>query len=790
MLNASEVYTSNFIAGLQPDPDLTITEWADTYRMLPKKSSAMPGRYRSSVTPYNREIMDCLSSSSDFERVVYMKCAQDSGGTEVGINWIGHNIHIAPGPMLMVQPTVEVAMRVSKQRLAPSIYDTPQLRALVKDPRARDSGNTLMVKEFPGGTLILTGANSAVGLRSMPIMKLFLDEVDGYPSDVEGEGDPVNLAIKRTVTFPRRKIFMVSTPTIAGRSRIEKLYKESDMRTYHVACPHCKGKQVLKFGDRDTAYGLKWDKDEEGNHLPDTARYVCELCEKDIAEYHKEVMLEGGEWIAENPGSKIAGFHISALYAPLGWTSWEMIVDEFVKAQGNPDLLKTWYNTVLGETWDDVTDKIDDRRLYDRREDYELSPIKSCVVTCAVDVQKNHIECEVKSWGKGEESWGITPHIINGAFLNQDTQNALDEFLNRKFPHESGLQLGIACTLIDSGGHYTQQVYDFVKTRQIRQIYACKGASTMGKPIYAGTSKLPNGVHLVLVGTDTAKDIIYGRLGFDDVQGYLHFNKNYDPEFFKQLVSEKIEDKNGKRRWILPPGKKNEALDLNVYNLAALHKLNPDWDKLEIAPDTGATFNQVYYTHSQDNCDPEIEVKSNLPLIICCDFKKNPMVWPIAQTSGGKVWVVDEIVVRHGNTIAMAKELRSRFKDHEGGFIIYGSAMGTVRSGTSKSQYALLIDMGFGQQRVKRVNPTREGVTDAVNNMLRDIVSDEVRLTYHPRCIMLKRDFEQAAWNEEGTDIDRLDFGRGNASDALGYFIEKEWPRKTARKNPNKKFYK
>lgn len=790
MLNASEVYTSNFIAGLQPDPDLTITEWADEYRMLPKKSSAMPGKYRSSQTPFNREIMDVLSPLSGFETVVYMKCAQNSGGTEVGINWIGHNIHISPGPMLMVQPTVEVAMRVSKQRIAPSIQDTPELRHLIKDPRARDSGNTMMVKEYPGGTLIFTGANSAVGLRSMPIRDLFLDEVDGYPTDVEGEGDPVNLAIKRTATFPRRKIFMVSTPTIAGRSRIEKAYNDSDKRQYHVACPHCKGKQVLKFGDRDTVYGLKWDKDEEGNHYPETVRYVCELCEEDILEHHKTAMLEGGEWIAQNPGGKIAGFHISALYAPIGWTSWAMIVDEFIKAQGNPDLLKTWVNTVLGETWDDVTDKIDDRKLYNRREEYTLIPMKAGVLTCAVDVQKNHIECEVKSWGKGEESWGVTPHIINGAFLNQDTQNALDEFLDKKYPHESGLQLGIACTLIDSGGHYTQQVYDFVKTRQIRQIYACKGASTAGKPIYASTSKLPNGVQLVLVGTDTAKDMIYGRLGMEDAQGFLHFNMNYDPEFFTQLVSEKIEDKNGKRRWILPPGKKNEALDLNVYNLAALHKLNPDWDKLEIAPETGATFNQVYHNHSQENCDDEIEINPALPLIICCDFGVNPMVWPIAQTDKRKVWVVDEIVLRNSNVVAMAKEVRNKFKDHKGGFIIYGSAMGTVRSGTSKSKYALLQDMGFRRQVVKRVNPTRESVVDATNNMLTDIITDEIRLTYHPRCIMLRRDFEQAAWNEEGTDIDRLDFGRGNASEALGYFIEKDWPLKTARRDPNKKFWK
>ena len=205
---AAEIYDEAFRAGLKPDPLLTVSQWADRYRTLSQRASAEPGPWRTDRTPYLREIMDCLSPSSPVERVVFMKGAQ-IGGTECGNNWIGYVIHQAPGPMMAVQPTVEMAKRNSKQRIDPLIEESHALRELVKDPRSRDSGNTILAKEFPGGVLVMTGANSAVGLRSMAARYLFLDEVDAYPGDVEGEGDPINLALARTRTFARRKVFLV-----------------------------------------------------------------------------------------------------------------------------------------------------------------------------------------------------------------------------------------------------------------------------------------------------------------------------------------------------------------------------------------------------------------------------------------------------------------------------------------------------------------------------------------------------------------------------------------------------
>jgi len=309
--DAAKIYNEAFDRGLRPDPLLKVSEWADQHRRLSGKGAAEPGPWRTSRTPYLREIMDCLSPSSPYERVVFMKGAQ-VGATETGNNWIGYVIHHAPGPMLAVLPTGEMAKRNSRQRIDPLIEDSEVLSSLVKPARARDSGNTVLTKAFQGGVLAMTGANSAVGLRSMPVRYLFLDEVDGYPGDIDGEGDPVALAEARTRTFARRKVFIVSTPTVKGVSRIEREFEASDQRRYFVPCPHCGHFQWLEF-ER-----LRWDKGR-----PETAHYLCAECEGHIQEHHKTRMLEAGEWRAtaasEQGSEKTAGFHISSLYSPIGW---------------------------------------------------------------------------------------------------------------------------------------------------------------------------------------------------------------------------------------------------------------------------------------------------------------------------------------------------------------------------------------------------------------------------------------------------------------------------------------
>ena len=314
--------------GMRPDADLTVSEWADAHRWLSSRAAAEPGRYRTARAPYLRAIMDALSPNHPAQRISFMKAAQ-VGATEAGNNWIGFVIHHAPGPMLAVLPTVEMAKRTSRGRIDPLIEDSPALKERVSPARSRDAGNSMLSKEFPGGILVLTGANSATGLRSMPARYVFLDEVDAYPASADEEGDPVTLAEARTTTFAhRRKVFMVSTPTVRGLSRIEREFEASDQRRYFVPCPHCGHRQWLQF-ER-----LRWGKGK-----PETAMYHCEGCEKPIAEHHKTQMLANGEWrataVSANPHA--IGFHLSALYSPIGWKSWEQIARDWLAAQGPND---------------------------------------------------------------------------------------------------------------------------------------------------------------------------------------------------------------------------------------------------------------------------------------------------------------------------------------------------------------------------------------------------------------------------------------------------------------------
>ena len=365
--DSAEVLLRSWRDGQTPDPALTVSQWADRHRMLSARGSAEPGRYRTDRTPFMRDIMDALSPTSPYRRVVVMKAAQ-VGFSESGNNWLGYVIHHAPGPMLLVQPTVELAKRFSRQRVEPLIADSPVLRERVKPARSRDAGNTVLSKEFPAGLLVITGANSAVGLRSMPARYLYLDEVDAYPPSADEEGDPVALAEARTRTFSwRSKILLGSTPTIHGLSRIEREYETSDQRRFFVPCPHCTEMQWLKF-DR-----LRWDKGQ-----PEGAQYLCEECDQPIAEHHKSAMLAAGEWRATATSDDPAtiGFHLSALYSPVGWMSWALI-GRMSEAATTDEARRSFRNSVLGETWVETGEAPDWQRLYDRREEGRIGTVPS-----------------------------------------------------------------------------------------------------------------------------------------------------------------------------------------------------------------------------------------------------------------------------------------------------------------------------------------------------------------------------------------------------------------------------
>ena len=579
MANAALIYREAFWHGLRPDPELTVSTWADEYRYLSQKASAEPGRWRTDRTPYLREILDTLSPMNPIQRVVFMAGAQ-VGKTEAGNNWLGYIIHHAPGAIMLVQPTVDTAKRLSKQRLAPMIEETPVLRELVAPSRSRDGGNTQMVKEFPGGVMILTGANSAVGLRSMPVRYLFLDEVDGYPADVDGEGDPVQLAEKRTTTFARRKIYMSSTPTVKDVSRIEREYLNSDQRRYFVPCPHCGHKQHLQWKN------IKWSDDDAS-----TAQYACEECGVLIEERHKTEMLRQGEWKATAEGDgRTAGFHLNALYSPLGWKAWSEIVEEFIRAKGDPALLKTWVNTVLGETWEeDASAKIGADLLKSRVEFYQAGvvPARGLLLTAGVDVQDNRLAVVLRAWGRDEESWLVDHMEIYGDPAQPQVWKQLDEVLLREYQHEIAKPVRIAAAAIDSGGHFTHEVYAYVRDRRQFPIIAIKGQSQRGKPAIGKGSKvdlnykgrvLKGGAEVYPVGSDTIKSVVYGRLKLNEAgAGYYHFHGEVGDAYFEQLTAEKQITRYIKgfpvREWVKKNGARNEALDCEVYGYAALNWL-------------------------------------------------------------------------------------------------------------------------------------------------------------------------------------------------------------------------
>ncbi len=592
-------------SGLMPDPSHTVSTWADENRILSPRGANEAGPWRTNRTPYLREIMDSLSPSSPYQRVVLMKGAQ-LGGSECGNNFIGYVIHHAPGPMLAVQPTVELARRFSQQRIDPLIKESVVLRERVAPARARDSGNTILSKEFPGGILVMTGANSAVGLRSMPARYIFLDEIDAYPASAGEEGDPVMLAEARTRTFSwRRKVFLCSTPTIKGVSRIEREYEASDRRRYFVPCPFCGHKQILLF-ER-----LRWAKGKA-----ETVAYYCDQCEARIEEHHKTRMLADGEWRAERASDDplTVGFHISSLYSPYGWLSWERIARDWEAAQGNDEAMKGFKNSVLGETWVESGEAPDWQILCERREPYRLGKVSKggLFLTAGADVQKDRIEVDIWAWGRGLESWLVDHIVIPGGPDDPAAWAALAQLLTQTWSHENGPHLTIAKLAVDSG-YEAPAVYAWTRKMGGAQVMAVKGAEGFNRaspvtgPTYVDVSeggrKIRRGAKLWVVAGSTFKTETYRFLRLvrpttEELEdgalfppGTVHLPEGIDSEWIKQLTAEQLVTVKTKRGFSRLEWQKlrerNEALDCRVYARAAAWIVGIDrfsearWKELE-----------------------------------------------------------------------------------------------------------------------------------------------------------------------------------------------------------------
>lgn len=591
------VWSTTFAKRARPRSRLTGTQWADKYRYVAPGTSPEPGQWRTSRVPYLQEPMDCATDSST--EITVMMCSSQIGKSEFILNIMGYYADQEPAPQLMLQPTVEAAEAFSKERIEPTFQYSEGLRGKLDDGKdgrgtSRKKSTTIRMKHYPGGYLALVGANSPAGLASRPIRVMLADEVDRY--SFTKEGDPLKLAIQRTTNFHNRKICLVSTPTIDGHSKIQEWWDKSDQRYYHVPCPHCGTSQRLKWAQ------VKWDKDENGNALPETAHYECESCAGHIGDRHKSAMLASGYWQATHPRRKIAGFHLSSLYSP--WVKFEALAAEFIEVNKNRDKkgLMEFVNLKLGEPWIEQQSDLDYEHLHRRREYYGAElPENVLILTAGVDVQDDRLEIETVGWGIGRESWGVEYHTIYGDPAQPQIWRELDEYLQRNWSYEDGNALGIAATCIDSGGHYTTEVYEFCKPREARRIFAIKGDGGAGKPYIANPTRTNRvGAALFKLGVDTGKATIMARVRIEDEgPGYCHWpregERGYDEEYFKGLLSEQLQFKyiNGQTqaKWVQIRDR-NEPLDLRNYATAALEILKPNLEWLAEQEQRGAVYAQ------------------------------------------------------------------------------------------------------------------------------------------------------------------------------------------------------
>lgn len=577
----------------RPPPRITISEWADAERMLSPESCASPGPWETWKVEYLRGIMD--AASDPLVKSVVAVCGSQVGKTDCVNNIIGYHMRHDPGPMLLLQPTVDMAQAWSKDRLAPMLRDTPTLRGLVRDPRSRDSGNMVLHKIFPGGHITAAGANSPASLSSRPIRILICDEVDRYPASAGTEGNPVKLAETRTVSFWNNRRFYISSPTFKG-SAMDRLWEGTDQRRYFVPCHECGKEQFLKWDQ------VGWAKTPKGDPIiPIEAWYTCEHCGAKWTDAQRINAVRRGRWIATAPFNGAAGFHLPALAAPWEDRKLPVLVKLWYEAQGNPDDLKVFVNTIMAEWWEEKYSSLDDSELMQRREPYPrigsaiVTPKSVVVMTAGVDVQDDRIEVQIQGYGRGRERWQLQYHVLEGDPSGPHIWSDLWELLQNSIAMERGGHDFIRATCVDTGTH-TLRAYEFCRRRfryatrdgRLAYCFAIKGDDGPGtlwprEPSRNNKGKIP----LYTIKVDTAKESLYAALDRIETPGpgYIHFPLEttvglpFEERYFEQLTAEKVVDRRSRggfsvRVWEKKsPGRRNEALDTAVYADAALHGL-------------------------------------------------------------------------------------------------------------------------------------------------------------------------------------------------------------------------
>ena len=580
-------------AGYAPPPLLTVSEFSDAELVVATGPRAGT-HWKTDFAPYQRGIMDAFHEPG--VEVAVVMCSSQVGKTTCAVNVVAYHVAWDPCPILVVEPTVEMARDFSKNRLDPMIAASPILHDTVSKKRAKDSSNTVLAKTYRGGALSIGGANSAASLAARSIRLLIMDEIDRYPPELAGEGSTISIALKRTAAYHRRsRVLMLSSPTIVN-APIHSWFERGDQRRYHVPCPACGVMHRYEWKN------VRWDSKTND---PATARLYCPSCDHGIDDVERVEALQYGEWRAENSERtdlSVISFHVWEAYSPM--SSLPKIVAGFIYARaaqkaGDRAEMHTWQNTTLGEPIElESGEGVDPDPLLVRREDYGGVdvPAGACLLTMGVDTQDDRLEALVVAWGPGEESWIVDRDMLPGDPVGPEPWAMLDQFLAHEYMHESGQRLPITATCIDSAGHRTDAVYDYCHLQAARRVYATIGRDG-NRPIIASPSqprkrvRAGRKVPLYTVGVDAAKALFMSRLRKaapeegESWDGYVHIpNKEWaDEELIAQLTSERLVTrfKSGfpVTRWKRMRAR-NEALDMAVLAMAALRIVHPDLDLL------------------------------------------------------------------------------------------------------------------------------------------------------------------------------------------------------------------
>lgn len=593
-VNKLNACLAKILSGMKPPEDLTVSQWADKNRRLTSESSAEVGKWRTSRTPYMFDILDSFTDPL-IEHIVVVAASQ-VGKSETINNMVGYCIDQDPGPILLIQPTIDDVKRYSEMRIAPMIRETRCLKRKVADPKSRDAANTKRQKSFPGGVLVMTGSNVAHDLSSMPIRYVFGDERDRWATSAGSEGDPWELAVARTRTFYNKKMVEVSTPTVKGASAIENSYNLGTMERWKTQCPHCGEYVEVTLDNIRFEYDAAENGDKKIFHISEIF-YVCPEC-GGISDEHT-MKSQPAKWVATVPEArehhKTRSFWLTAWVSP--WATWESIILQFLQAGTDSAKLQVVYNTQFGELWEERGDMASEDDVMARREVYEAEvPDGVLLLTCGVDTQDDRLEYEVVGHRRFGETWGIKKGVILGRPDIEEVWERLDEVLSHKYKFKSGVSLQISLTFIDEGGHFTQEVRQHCLARQYDHVFAIKGANRPDIPYTAPPKKqkiVVNGkvigqVWVYEIGVNAGKQKIVDNLRVQSPgANYCHFplRDDYGKQFFKQLMSEHlayVPKLKHPWQWQKIPGhERNEAFDIRNYNLAACEILSPDWDAIE-----------------------------------------------------------------------------------------------------------------------------------------------------------------------------------------------------------------